>query len=452
MRWPAILLVFAACGGGSGVDLEVRAPDNVTRVELFIGSHDCYEDNVACEGGVAWLPGQERPPGRTYVMVSSDPQTFEQRVETELEGATFRIHLEADNGLEEPRRIGVVGFDANDAPVAVGVIPYARIPRNSGEEWSVTLSSAAPATADFTVPPGGGPNVRVAVWGRELRQSEAGRRAGGTTAARCVVIQHWKDTYWDGTFIVPETDHDCDGEEMVTECDDRYANANQGPVQVESACVATSLQYEGACMVGVNRCVDGVAQTGEPCELSTVVDLQACVPGMLCEQCSDPFGLSTCATRVIRADNGIGHIDCGFEADTNTNMPCASTGPGRTAIFALPAAFCYSFDVRSVDDPFTPLPEGAPIEVDGMTFLAQPINLADGCAIKIGWLSGTQPESRDSWFVLGIVQNGPQLIVPVHLEFGSGVDCADENVPHETQCTPSQNMPDDTILGCVGRP
>jgi hypothetical protein len=259
MRWAAFLCL-AACGGGTGVAIEIRSERPLDSVEVFIGDQtvcEVREDGTKdCELGVAWLPNQIVPPGTTYKTRRKD-DGIEARVEAVKVGDTFEVQLQALTGYADPRVIVFIGFSQGE-PVAVARLveyEHARIPTNSSERWVVQLTPATLAGPTyFDAPDLGAPPWRAAVWGRDNVSDPA-------NAARCAVLQEWHegDHEWKGTFVVPESDPDCDG--VDPECDPYYFHVNERIDAADATrCLARDTTLTPTpCMLGTTTCRDGTS-------------------------------------------------------------------------------------------------------------------------------------------------------------------------------------------------
>lgn len=135
-----------------------------------------------------------------------------------VDGSTYTLRLLAESEIAEPIMMAIVGFDGQDNARALAVIT-SKIPEHTAEHWTVTLEEVEAATPNVDDPLGQ-TNRRATVWGRD---GTADQQAG----SRCLVIQEWTGSDWNSIFIVPASDHDCDGLQPPLECDEQYFHLNQ---------------------------------------------------------------------------------------------------------------------------------------------------------------------------------------------------------------------------------
>jgi hypothetical protein len=453
MRGVAWLMALAACGSSTGVDIEITSDVPITNVEVFVGNGLCLEESGACAGGVAWLPNQQPPMGTTYVTWTQNASKIETRLVPEPDGSRYVIRLTADSEYAEPLVIAVVGFDGSEA-VALGTVWRQRIPVNSAEHWVVHLAPADKATAAMGPPQPEAPQTRVFVWGREGTTPE--QEAG----ARCLVFQNWDGSSWKSSFIVPDSDRDCDGEIPELECDDRYFNLNQDvdplgtPEPTRCLDVVTSSSGSNnivaACALGHTRCEDGV-DPDPTCSL-TANQGYTCVPDRLCEICGGPYGLAPClSTSVRRYSSEISHAECGLKGDAVTGAACGMQRDGYHAQLTLPFP-CPAIDLVDADMPFGPtymLPyvpiEQAQVEVHRPD--------AGSCVIDVYFKGGMAQLGSRHWFLLSVYpfafDASKRVIVPLRIEFTASDDCTlASTVP--TPCKLSDAFQSDNMLLCGG--
>jgi hypothetical protein len=439
MRWAA-LLCLAACGGETGVAIEIRSEQPLASVEVFVGHEiicskiDGVED---CELGVAWLPNQLVPPGISYKTMR-EKAGVEARVEAVSVGDHFEVHLQALSGYDDPRVIVIVGLDAQGTPVAVARLyeyEHAHIPTHSSERWVVTLAPARLATQSFRDGPAlGEPTWRAAVWGREGVDNPAG-------AARCAVVQEWHegDHEWKGSFVVPESDPDCDGESI--ECDEYYFNVNQGVAPTAAiACVGQSLDVlDSPCMVGATTCADGVSDS----RVCTPRRPGVCVPDAVCDACSDPFSLRACVANAVKVRDDIAHSECAFHSDATTSAACSTFYQILTLGIGTEA-----FDVRLGTDALTK------IDVQGRFTVGEAIMevaLKDFTTGKfeVFFKEGRAPAGTRQWIILGVYplgSLGPVILVPVRLDFTGTSTCSSVDFT-SSECT-NVGIATDNMINC----
>jgi hypothetical protein len=439
MRWAA-LLCLAACGGETGVAIEIRSERPIDSVEVFIGHEQlCKEvegESKDCEFGVAWLPNQIVPPGITY-NTRGKPGDIEPRVEAVKVGDHFEVHLQALSDFADPRVIAFVGFSQGE-PVAVARLveyEHARIPTNSSERWVVNLTPAMLAGPSyFDAPRVGEPPWRVAVWGRDNVSDPA-------TAARCAVVQEWHegDFEWKGTFIVPDSDHDCDGVEP--ECDAYYYHVNE---RVDAANVSRCLARDEAltptpCMLGSTTCRDD-SSDDRTCSLSRA-DI-TCVPDAFCDACTDPFSLIPCAAYEMKTNDQIAHVECSLHSDPSTGDACEYF---YSTIHL--GVLLAGIDVRLGTNPLVPIADnGSIFTVDGV---AMSIFLEGSSTIEVHVKNGTAPAGTSQLLVIGaypFVQGGPKFLLPLKVKF-DGAACPTSTF-QSAMCT-NINVASDSMLRCA---
>jgi hypothetical protein len=419
-------IALAGCSAtATGIDVEIESDIAIDSVEVFTATAQC--EGACGDEGVSWLVDQPRPEGQTFV--TAQPA---QRILPRNDGGTFVLHLEPTEGTTYVPALVIVGFDANNTPVSVADFGGVDFDASGGEHWRVELVAADPVKAIPGGNPGDAPTDRVGVWGREDASGEL-----IPDAVRCVGVQHWTGNAWEGTFIVPEDDLDCDGETI--ECDDRYANLNQttGPNQclgLDSAGVS--------CRLGKSLCEDGVSDdaTCNPIELGTGNSM--CVSDELCNQCADPFGLVACVGLAVRRVSAVGHVECHFAPDPETGKPC-TTGAGALVAITLPTT-CTLPELRALTAPFDAVFNSSPT-IEGQTFHTS--QTADACTIYVEWTASTIQDNR-VWTMLALSSDvvAPVRLVPVRFDFDGSVDCATAgDAPIE--CDVSQVV-EDNVLEC----
>lgn len=455
MRWGAALscVAFAACGGETGVAIEIHAPPGVVAVELFVGEDHCRDElgNDACtRRGVAWEPNQPRLPGTTYTQVREVDDGQEEARHTALPvGDHFELHLQATDGAEEPHVIAFVGFDRAGQTVAVALINPGRVPTSRGERWKVHLAPTDEARAISTGRPIEGVEQpwRTTVWGRD--------GATRDDAARCVVVQQWleNERRWEATFIVPETDQDCDGETI--ECDEHYYHLNQnatGP----TVCVGElpNMTSDGPCVVGATSCADGISDVRD-CTLPNPHDAaisSTCVPDAVCDQCGGPYGVDACFGTA--ALSSVSRIECKVYADqSNGGAACGFGRPGYSTDIDLGSLGfrCPAFELRSVAAPLAPA-TSSELVVDQATFTLFGLP-ANSCSLALTFKTGAGPIGTKSWALLAIRQFydavGATLLIPIRIEY-IGADC-NMQLTEDEQCT-LVGLDTDRIRSCQTAP
>ena len=458
MRLGIALVCVAACGGGAGVDLEIRSDAAIRSVEIFIGSDHCYERDetgaatgTECEGGVAWLAGQQPPPGKVFVTLrDAEHRLPEARLvpERQSESDPWTIHLEAAGFYTTPKVIAVVGFDAAGKAAAVSMIWDQRIPAHSAQHWVVELEAAAPAGPDFRrAPTDTDTPLRVAVWGREGDELMA-------AGSRCAVVQQWDADKgeWKGTFIVPDSDRDCDGEVLPQlECRDRYFNLNNTDLQTPVRCVGhpdATLDSSSACIVGTTACRDGTS-SDDACNIADSINLaRICVPDAICDLCSEPYGLEACVAMAAKQPSVVSHVECRFQADAIGNT-CGVGHPGSAAELDLPFA-CEAIDVRPGGMPL--MATGQPVLMIGAArFEAQYYTSATGgCTVTVYFKDGNVALGSSHWVLLGVLSpyTGDVMLVPLRIDVAaSAANCT--LVQQETEKCVNVGLDTDNIGQCA---
>ncbi|HEY5944355.1 MAG TPA: hypothetical protein VIV40_02640, partial [Kofleriaceae bacterium] len=197
MRWGALFVacVAAACGGGTGVDIDIFVPDGVKvdRVELWVAYDDCSD----CPNGVAWTQ-TERTTGDIYFLRDEGLIKAEQKTDR------WVLHLDVVPGNSDPPWIAVVGYEGGKA-TAVKVLRDVHIPVSKVVVWQVYLHAAEPATNDTTTPPpaDGSRDYRAHVWARAPTPALA-------EPTGCLAYQKWNGATWNTEYFVPRSDPDCD--------------------------------------------------------------------------------------------------------------------------------------------------------------------------------------------------------------------------------------------------
>jgi hypothetical protein len=422
VRWWVALIWAAACGGGTGVDLEIRSEVPIASVEIFIANRNCTEldGHTPCREEIGWLDGQMPMAGTIYEMHNADfdKQRLELRLTPDAseDGSTYTVRLVADGEIGESKFMSIVGLDGAGVARAVAVIDDP-IPEHSAQRWVVTLQAADPANAAKRPPIASETERRVAVWGRDGTEEQ---KAG----SRCLVMQQWTGNEWASKFIVPASDHDCDGVEPALECDTQYFHLNQ---QQPAACVAatpTSGTSGGACTIGISACRDGtgndpqclVPAIGNPPTVPVV-----CVPDRVCEVCEGPYGLVSCVQSLLQDTSGLGHASCRFYGGPG-GQACGLGKSGSVAKLALPFLSCGSVELRSGSMPLAPT-QSSDIML-GLARFGVKVTNPDMCAIEVNFLNGTVALGTSQWIVLALKANVGTMLIPVELVFPpDATDC-----------------------------
>lgn len=435
-------LVVAACNSGEGVDLEITSETSFDRVELFIATGECFENGKLCEDGVAWMPDAPRPPGDVYYMADEDNGPARLVATTKFVGDTAVMHLEATSDYRQPKLIVVVGFAA-DVPVAYASLPYStRIPAHSNEVWRVKLRKADPATTSVTTPPRETEkHQRVHAWKRE-------RVDNADELSRCLALQSWNESsqVWDGLFIVPESDPDCDGHTI--ECDDRHANLRTASTTSTSVCVNPVMLAsapEAVCAAGLTTCADGVSD--DTTCLANAASL-ICLPQQLCDDCAGVGSAEGCLAYSIRT-SGITHAECAFTPSTDGGGPCAQGG--NATQLTLPFA-CEGVQAYPANEPFMGANGTTTVTVDQATInVLAGTNATNTCTVTLHWTLGTAQPGQFGWYVLvvGSVSTANTVAFPLKIEFDSDADCA-TITSEKAPCDVTSGFLDEPMFQCVG--
>jgi hypothetical protein len=426
--------LVAACSG-QGVDLEITSEVPIDRVELFVANEHCYNDDGSQCDGVAWQTEQQRPPGDVYVMKGDENIVVTRR----FEGDRAVMHLEATPEFREPKLLAIVGFSGETA-VSYAMMFGPRIPSNSAETWQIELKYAAPATPSFTAPPEPGERYeRVLAWKRE-------RVDHPEELSQCLALQFWNtsENQWDGVFVVPESDPDCDG--RVIECDPLHANYNIGGGP--TACVTTLPNMEDSpCVVGTALCEDGARATGDCVPVTAPL---TCVPQEVCAACAGDPALVTCAMAAYKANTNVSGVECTFNGTDGGNT-CGQNLPGAYAQISLPVA-CSAVEVRPVTAPFTPspVPDVATVTTARIE-VARVTAASNNCLIDLHWTEGTAQPGDTGHFVFLVtgVTSPNALALPVRITFGPSVAECTTATNDPRACTANNSLGIDTMLRCL---
>lgn len=436
-RGLVVMCLVAACGG-QGVDLEVTSEVAIDRVELFVANDHCYKEDGSLCDGVAWQTLQPRPPGDVYVMKGDENLV----ATTTFDGARAVMHLEATAEFREPKYLAIVGF-AGETAVSYALMVSPRIPANTAETWRIELKSAGPATDAFTIPPAPGERYeRVHAWKRE-------RVENADALSRCLALQFWNETtrLWEGLFIVPDSDPDCDG--RLVECDPLHANFNVGGGPTTCVTPVTD-QLSAPCVIGAAQCEDGVSAAAK-C-FSSTTNLQ-CVPQQLCHDCAGDPGLVACATLELKGDPDVSRVECTFNGN-DAGTTCGQGAQGSYTQITLPVP-CAGVEVRSLSMPFSSSGSPNVATVGTATIVvAADGNATGGCAIDLSWTSGAaQPGTTETFvFLVKAATTGNTLALPVRITWGSLVANCSTMMLEPRPCVANTALGSDTMLKCLQNP
>jgi hypothetical protein len=398
MRWGALLLtaVLAACGGGTGVDIDIIVPGDakITRVELWVAYDECFD----CPEGVGWTAG-ERARGSIYFLRD------EQIVKAVQQGERWVLHLDADSDFADPPWLAIVGFDG-DKITAAKVLRDVRIPVSTVVTWQVYLHPAQQATTDLVTPPVDPAfDHRAHVWARsptpELREPTG-----------CLAYQAWDGASWETEYFVPKTDPDCDGIPLEVECSEYWFEYRPGV----SACVLDAgAALPNTCVLGSSLCADGLS-TDRTCRLT--LETMTCLSDAICDHCSDNIPADDCVREAVESAIAVdttAHYHCDFDTSSN-----GEACPGQTLNLQLPfsVAQCGTPKLHYIDRPFTD-------PMDALTFGVAPTtakfgikpNATGPCLVNIEWLGGTMEAFKDGVvFLIDMpYDNATRALYPVQL-------------------------------------
>lgn len=413
MRMGLVVIALLAACGGQGVDLEVTSEVPLDRVELFLGNDICYDANDRqCDQGVAWKTGMARPPGEVFVMKGD-----ENVVVAEQRGSTAVLHLEATDMFREPKLMAIVGFK-DDVAVAYATLSGERIPSNSGQRWQIKLAPADTATEDITTAPRGEERLlRVHAWQRA-------HVADPSELSRCLAMQKWDqgDGQWKSLYVVPDSDPDCDGQDV--ECDPLYANFNEG--SAPALCVTPLIDLPSMpCSIGSSLCADGKS-SDDTCTLS--LDKRICVPSLVCDECADQPALASCLATTIRSNASAEYFQCDFMPSIEDNS-CGTNKPGAWRQLSLPMA-CESVEVRPVAMPLATsgTPDRAFVGTAEIAVHVVTPSMTSSCTVELQWGDGLGQAGDTGYYVLMVKSSvtGSIVAVPLLLTMAQGTaTCAD---------------------------
>jgi hypothetical protein len=435
MRWGLGVTCLVAACSGQGVDLEVTSEVPIDRVELFFANDHCYKDDGTLCDGVAWETQQPRPPGDVYVMKGDENVVYTQR----FDGERAVMHLEATSEFREPKLLAIVGF-SNDVAVSYATMWGPRIPANSAETWQVQLKFAGPGKPSYTTPPEPGERFeRVQAWKRE-------RVDNPDELSRCLAMQVWDETAheWNGTFIVPASDPDCDG--RLVECDPLHANYNVGGGP--TACVTTLSSFgQMPCVLGASLCEDGVRANGA-C-LAATSQLQ-CMPQEICTACMGDPAVVACAVTAAKSNPDVSAVKCTFNGSDAGNT-CGQGFNGSYTQIVLPVE-CSKIEVRPITAPLTPNPVPDIAMVGNVTIHVTRGSVSSGtCAIDLNWTGGTgQPgDAAQFVFIVTGTTTPNTLVLPVRIELGPVVTTCTNTASEPKPCTASATLDTDSMFSCL---
>jgi hypothetical protein len=397
MRWGA-LLILAACGGGTGVDIDIFVPGdtNIDRIELWVAYDRCYD----CPNGVAWTQSERASGDINFLRDEKMIRAVEQ-------GDRWVIHLDAESGYNDVPWIVIAGFTGTSV-TAVKVLRNVRIPASTVVTWQVYLHPAEPATTDLVTPPADLTfDHRAHVWAREATPDLA-------EPTGCLAYQKWipETSTWETEYFVPKSDPDCDGFPIDKECSEYWYQYK--PV---GSCVSHSFtRIPNACAIGLSPCADGVT-SDKTCGTDPLRSF-TCLPDAFCNYCGDQIPADTCIARAVSegiTSNALTRYECAFDAQSS-GEPCLD----EHASMQLPwvNAFCGAPTLHTVDAPFTnpqtTLAFGvAPNEVK--LFAKQG---ASTCMVDLYWTGGTIATFKEGiTFLLEVpYDNATRAIYPITIK------------------------------------
>jgi hypothetical protein len=433
MRFSTLVLLglVAGCGGGEGVDLEVTSDVAIDRIELFIATKDCFEDN--CQSGVGWSRNgaQMRPQGDLYYIQLDEDPVFS----TTTDGDAVVLRLQAEADFAEPKVIAIVGLEGG-VPVAFNTIWYTRIPQHSGEHWTINLKAADRIQPDNGPPAQDGKPYRVDTW-----------HGVNESVSRCLAMQKWDDyeKKWKGTYVVPYNDPDCDGHTEL-ECAERVAD-----FEGVARCIAASVGTTSTCRLGTRTCKDGT-MFDIRCLSATAVPI--CMPSEICTKCATSGSIEECARDTVdAADATVIHASCHFSPDASTLAPCATNDNGNKVRISLPTS-CTALDIWPIEQKLSVVPDGThhSVTTGGATVMITTFASVDNpamCTINLSWSGGVVADfPHTANFVLAIANGTSIKLVPLELNFDGGVDCNGAAPTEPPMCATTGGIESDSLWQC----
>lgn len=395
-RGALVLACLAACGGTTGVDIEIRPPSGVTldAVELWVAYDHCHD----CPDGIAW---GNSGPARGDILFLRDEKVIAAR----QHGDVWALHLQAESGYGDPPVIAVVGLQAGQV-VATELLHWVHIPSSTVEIWRVDLHRTDRATTDLTSAPSDTASEhRAHAWARPPTPDLA-------EPAGCLVYQKWVDheSVWETTYFVPPSDPDCDGVPEDKECSEfwfQYAETGGNCVTDDGE------RLPGACVLGISQCADGVTSDAECTERPSGEFM--CLPDVLCDECSDDVPAETCVPGALEdamAADTLPHFDCYFDAGED-GAPC----PERPALLVAPSgsATCATPMLHYIEKPFTN-PQGTLVFGSGADELKFTLGATPTqCVYELKWTGGNaQTFANGITFLVEVpYTNGTRALYPV---------------------------------------
>lgn len=344
-KLACVCLMLAACGEQPGLYLTINSATGmpVSQVAVYIGDDQCAKSGGgtcdiappqfakvdAGDPGGTWY----RDPGTTFIAGAS--------------GGTARVRIEP-SGRGKKVQVIVLGLDGGGNPIAGKFARDLDVPATDSVSVSMTLDPAtmfdghSHQTGTF-----------FDVWPDPSGDTE------------CVFLQQWNDGQAMSTFIVPESDADCDGVPTLDgsgnanplECDP-YAYMAMGDVGPAS-CTENmdTVGNSKPCLLGGPMCKDGSGVMSGSC---TRENTTTCVPSAICDgSCmmassnTPPF--STCAQTNGATVMGT-TIHCLVAMENSTGAPCTSLGSTASlgamdlgGLFPMPGRAINEIDFAPVD-------------------------------------------------------------------------------------------------------
>jgi hypothetical protein len=316
MRGVALACLLAACGGDSGLLLDVDAT-GVTTVEVFVA-----KDRTASRMGLPPANSARPTQGDVYSVIEHTS------IDVGADGRA-RILLQRGDSTDVPALL-VVGYDGNHAPVGYAVVtdPSGSItlPASREDRLIVELDPAMPTPIMNARTLAGDSSTRIARW-------SATTRGGDDPNGPCVAVLHDGDMQSVvGTFFGPEGDTDCDNAQP--ECDDAWYLRVKGAGLCGTTTPPPTDDTMDACRIGdTAACKDGVTSADMTC----AAEPQArCMPSEVCDHCASDLDPS-CVQQQL-TDPNTPHISCTVSIRReNTSGPTicggASTSVSMTGLF-----------------------------------------------------------------------------------------------------------------------
>jgi hypothetical protein len=296
MRGVVLACVLAACGGDTGLLLDIDA-NGVASVDVFVA-----RAKTASRMGM--------PPANTTKPTLGDVYAVIEHTTVDV-GTDGRARILLQRGdLSDVPALLVIGYDANHAPIGDAVItdPSGSItlPVTKENRLVVELDPAMPMLLANARTPAGNSTTRIARW-------SASSRGGDDSNGSCIAVLHDGDNQTvAGTFFGPDGDTDCDNAQP--ECDDAWFLRTKDAGLCGTTVSPPLDDTMDACRIGdTAACKDGVANANAAC----VAEVPGrCMPSKVCEQCASDLDPNCVGQQLT--DPNTPHISCTIAIRTET--------------------------------------------------------------------------------------------------------------------------------------